>query len=92
MSGGVQHRFSKGSAVRFFRRKVRNNEVFSCVFPFLFILYRGMGLFAITELFRFEYSLEMKCLRNMSNRLHIVDNGYCKNFLCTFFHFLHNIM
>ena len=72
---------------------------------FMSVFFLGMTIlyimgdgFAITEQSRFEYSLEINCLRNVFHRLHNSDNIYnniyvcCKKFLCTFFRFLHNIM
>ena len=94
MSGGVRHRFFEVAPGGIGRRIMRNNEglfyIFS--FPLLSILYPVPLLFAITERFRFEYSLAMKALRIVSERLHNSDNDYCNIFLCTFLAFLHNIM
>ena len=82
-------------------RRLRGEQwrFFMIVYFFcLILLYLMRQKYAITELYRFEYSLEIICLRNNSVRLHNSDKndnsiqGRCKKFLCTFFTFLHNIM
>ena len=92
--GGVRHRhicFAPGGMIG---AETRNNEGCVFSFPLLSILYLMRAEYAITERYRFEYSSEMNCLRNVSQRLHNADKGdnnidgehehICKNFHCTF--------